>query len=240
MRAPLEIYSDSEALIRAEAERVVARARDGIAARGRFTLALAGGTTPRRLYELLATPAMAARIEWSRVHVFWGDERCVPPAHSDSNYRMGHEALLAHVPVPAENVHRMAGEDPPEQAAAAYEAMLRASFGDAPTFDLVHLGMGEDGHTASLFPGAPALDEQRRWVRAVHAANVVPPWRITLTLVALEHARQVTLLVTGAAKAARVAEALEGGGQGLPVQRLRGAVSWMIDAAAASRLRRSA
>ena len=225
--------------MRAETERVVVRAEESIAARGRFTVALSGGSTPRRLYELLATPATAARIEWSRVHVFWGDERCVPPAHSASNYRMAHEALLSHVPLPAENVHRIAGEDPPEAAAAAYEATLRAMFGGERTFDLVHLGMGEDGHTSSLFPGSPALAEERRWVMAVHAAHVESPWRITLTPVAIERAAQVTMLVTGGAKAARVAEVIDGGGQGLPVQHLRGAVSWMIDAAAAAQLRRS-
>ena len=139
--------------------------------------------------------------------------------------------------------YRVLGENPPEEEAVRYAKEIKdnvPSDGNGfPVFDWIFLGMGEDGHTASLFPGSPALDEERRWVMAVHAAHVESPWRITLTPAAIERAAEVTVLVSGAAKAARVAEAIEGRGQGLPVQRLRGAVRWMMDAAAAAQLRRS-
>lgn len=247
-RAPvLAIYSDSAALMRAEAERVVACASEAIAARGRFSVALAGGATPRALYELLATPAFAARIAWARVHVFWGDERCVPPAHGESNYRMAREALLDRVPIPPANVHRIAGEAEPLEAARAYELTLRAYFGvadgaPARSFDLVLLGMGLDGHTASLFPDTPAVTEDRRWVMATHLALPRPTWRITLTPVVLNAASEVAFLVAGGTKAARLAEVLEGGVAGaLPAQRIRpthGTLHWMVDAAAAAQLRR--
>jgi 6-phosphogluconolactonase len=241
--AALKIYSDSEELMRAAAERVVAHAAASIDQRGRFSVALSGGSTPRRLYELLAAPAIAARISWPHVHVFWGDERCVPPAHPASNYRMADEALLAHVPLPAANVHRIAGEDDPEAAARAYEVTLRAAFPPERSFDLVLLGLGEDGHTASLFPGQPPLVERHRWVMATHATQIEPPWRITLTPVVLDAAATILFLVAGAAKAERLAEVLEGAGQALPAWHIRpthGMLAWMADAAAASRLRRTA
>ncbi len=245
----IEVYADRETLVRAEAERVIALAGDAISARGRFSLALSGGSTPRPLYALLATPAFASRLDWSRVHVFWGDERCVPPDHADSNYRMAREALLDHVPIPAANVHRIAGESPPDDAAKAYEQILRAHFGRATgpperTFDLALLGMGDDGHTASLFPGTPPVTEERRWVLANHVTAARDMWRITLTPVVLNAAAVVTFLVAGASKAERLWDVLEGPTRAapLPVQRIHpshGALTWMIDAAAAQRLRRT-
>jgi 5-dehydro-2-deoxygluconokinase len=242
----VEVYADRETLIRREAERIVKLARDATAARGRFSLALSGGSTPRPLYTLLATPVYASRIDWSRVHVFWGDERCVPPDHPDSNFRMTREALLEHVPIPWANVHRIHGEDEPEAAARAYEQTVRAHFGvaqgpPAQSFDLVLLGMGTDGHTASLFPGTPALHEQQRWVRANHVTAPRDMWRITLTPVVLNAAMEVTFLVAGSNKADRLWDVLEGPTRSPPfpaqlIHPSRGAVRWMVDADAARRL----
>jgi 6-phosphogluconolactonase len=223
----------------------VAHARRDIAHRGRFLLALSGGSTPRPLYELLASRPFATRIDWPRVHMFWGDERCVPPDQPESNYRMAREALLDHVPLPPANVHRIRGEDKPTEAAAAYAESLGAFFGSrdsSPTesFDLVLLGMGADGHTASLFPGSAAAKESRRWVVATPGPEP-GSWRVSLTPVLLNASENVTFLVTGADKAERLKDVLEGGQPDLlPAQLIRpthGALHWMIDAAAAARLR---
>jgi len=241
----LEIHADVAALARAAAAHVVTHARDAIAASGRFSIALSGGSTPRPVYELLARPPHATEIDWSRVHVFWGDERCVPPEHPDSNYRMACEALLDRVPVPAAQVHRIRGEIAPAEAARDYEQLLRGFFAaddGAPvrTFDLVLLGMGEDGHTASLFPGTPAVIEPHRWVMATRLSVPHEMWRITLTPVVLDAAAAVTFLVTGAGKAARLSEVLDGTArETLPAARIRpasGPPCWMVDQAAAARL----
>ena len=144
------------------AEQWVNLARQAIARSGRFTVALSGGSTPKVLYSLLASPEYRERIDWLHVHLFWGDERCVPPDHPESNYRMVQEALLSKIQIPPENIHRMAGEKDPQTAAVEYEQELRDFFQTkdaAPRFDLILLGLGEDGHTASLFPGTPAPDE---------------------------------------------------------------------------------
>ncbi len=244
----VEVYGDADSLVHAEAERVVALAREAVSARGEFSLALSGGSTPRPLYELLATPRFASQVDWSCVHVFWGDERCVPPDHIESNYRMAREALLDHVPIPASNVHRIIGEAQPDDAAAAYEEILRAYFGrrSGPadrTFDLALLGMGDDGHTASLFPGTPAVTEEERWVLASHVTAPRDMWRITLTPVALNAAAAVTFLVAGASKAKRVRDVLEGSARAAPfpaqhIHPRHGALTWMLDAAAAEQLRR--
>src|SRR3569623_757952 len=170
-----------EAVTAAPADSLVIAAAQAIAARGRVLLVLSGGSTPKALFELLATPPYAGRIDWTRTHVFWGDERCVPPDDRSSNYRMAREALLDKVPISPEAIHRMRGEDPPEQAAAAYEADLRALFGGgAPRFDVVLLGMGDNGHTASLFPHLTAVRETSRWVVAEYVGEV-KMWRITMT-----------------------------------------------------------
>jgi 6-phosphogluconolactonase len=240
----VEVFADGDALARAEAERIVEKASEAIAARGRFSIALSGGSTPRALYALLATPAFASRIDWSRVHVFWGDERCVPPDHAESNFRMTREALLDRVAIPRENVHRIAGEDDPEAAARAYERTLRAFFAvpegrPERTFDVVLLGMGEDGHTASLFPGTPAVDEDHRWVVPNRSPGGM--WRITLTRLVLDAADAITFLVAGAAKADRLHDVLDEPPRAppLPAQLIHpthGALTWMVDAAAARRL----
>ena len=240
----VDVFPDKTALIRAEAERIVTLANEAIDRRGRFLLALSGGSTPRPLYELLASDPFRARIDWSRVHLFWGDERCVPPDHPDSNYRMTREALLDRVQPPAENVHRIRGEAEPQEAAEAYERELRRIFGpgEVPdrSFDLVLLGMGPDGHTASIFPGTQATTETRRWAMAVHVERPRPMWRVTLTTVVLNAAADVTFLVAGADKADRLREVLQAGGPPrLPAQLVKpthGALHWMVDRAAGSAL----
>ena len=162
MKPEIVVLPDPAAVTREAADRFVALARSALAAHGRFTVALSGGSTPKSVYEQLVTQP----IEWQHVHVFWGDERCVPPVHPDSNYGMAQRAWLAHINIPAQNVHRLQGELDPAQAAQQYEDELRAVLGTLPRFDLILLGMGADAHTASLFPGTPALHEQQRWVVA--------------------------------------------------------------------------
>lgn len=239
----LRVFPGPAEVAAAAAAEVLARGAEAVTARGAFALALAGGSTPRVLYALLADPGgpFATRMPWQRTQVFFGDERHVPPDHPDSNFRMASQSLLERVPVPAENVHRIRGEVPDaDAAAAAYERELRAALGEPPALDLVLLGLGEDGHTASLFPGSPALEERERWV--------VAPWverlgkrRITLTLPALEAARQVLFLVTGAGKSAALRRALRepASAEPVPASRVRpgnGRVLWLADRAAAASL----
>jgi 6-phosphogluconolactonase len=195
----LRRFADKRELAEAAARSFADGAAASIAARGRFAVALAGGSTPRDIYARLAQKDLASALDWTRVHVFFGDERCVPATHADSNFKMAAESLLWHVPIPPVNQHRMRGEDAkPEAAAAEYEAKLRAFFAGeaAPRFDLVLLGLGPDGHTASLFPGSPALAERARWVVPVVGPKP-PPQRITLTYPALNGARAVAFLVAG-------------------------------------------
>jgi 6-phosphogluconolactonase len=243
----VEIFPDRDALARAAARRIVAFAQEAVAARGRFSLALAGGETPRPLYQRLAEPPLAAQIDWSRAHVFFGDERCVPPDHPESNYRMAREALLDRVDIPASSVHRIAGEGDPHDAARAYEHTLRAFFGTAEgpprrSFDILLLGMGDDGHTASLFPGTPPVAETRRWVMPNEIARDL--WRVTLTPVVLNAASAIVFVVAGASKADGLELVLGAGEHAamLPAARIRpthGALYWMVDVAAAAKLRRT-
>jgi 6-phosphogluconolactonase len=245
----LEVFHDHETLIQVAAEKVTRLGTEAIEENGMFTLALSGGSTPRPLYTLLATGKFTRSIDWSRVHLFWGDERCVPPDDPRSNYRMVQESLLNGVPIPPGNVHRIHGEEDPEVAAAGYEQELRTFFGstgvDGPPglgFDLVLLGMGKDGHTASLLPGLPAVTEQVRWVMA-QFDEVVSMWRITLTPVVINAAKQVIFLVSGAEKAERLRDVLEQPIQpeALPAQMIkpvRGQLLWHVDEAAAGCLKR--
>jgi 6-phosphogluconolactonase len=230
-------FEDAEALARNTAEWLCGRA---LASDGKFAICCSGGSTPKRLYEILAEPAVAARFPWGRVHWFWGDERFVPHDHPDSNYRMVRDALLAHVAVPGGNVHAIPTANlSPEQAAAAYEETLKTYYGAAalvstrPLFDATLLGIGEDGHTASLFPGHPALEEQRRWAVAVIGAKSEA--RITLTYPVLDSSRDAAFLVTGAGKRDVVARA-RSGDPALPAGRVRpvGRLHWFTDRAAAS------
>ncbi len=241
----IKVYPDRERLAEAAAQHIVAQARAAIAERQRFTIVLSGGSTPQPVYARLAQGGLADSIDWACVHVFWSDERCVPPDHPDSNYRMASEAWLKHVPIPPDNIRRMKGEMAPAAAAAEYEGLLRAFFAAsakegkplAPRFDLVLLGMGEDGHTASLFPGAEALRETRHWV-AAYKVPALDAWRITLTPVVINAASQVTFLVAGAEKARRLQEVLYGPyhPERLPAQIIRpprGRLLWLVDEAAA-------
>jgi len=206
----VRILPDAKRLAIATAENFVALAGEAIAARGLLSVALAGGSTPRAAYALLATEEYAVRVDWSRVHVFWGDERCVPPDNTDSNYRIARETLLDSVPLSAQNVHRVRGEMAPEDAASDYGKTLRLFFGDdLPCFDLVLLGMGSDGHTASLFPGTTILHEETRWAVA-HYVDSAHGWRVTLTPVVISGALNVIFIVSGKAKAERVAQVLKG------------------------------
>jgi len=250
MPQALTVLDAPEDVARSAAETWVRLARESVEQRGRFVIALSGGSTPERLYRVLATePKVRDAVPWPRVHVCWSDERLVSPAHRDSNYRMAREALLDHVPIPAAQIHRIASEcADPESAASAYEVTLRGVFdlgaGEFPSFDLLLLGMGADGHTASLFPGSPALRDRTRLV--------VAPWvetlgtrRITLTVPVLTNAAHTLLLVTGREKAAALRDVFEGphDPERLPVQCLRdsrGAVTWLADRASASALPASA
>ncbi len=242
VRASTRIVADLDALA-AEAIGVVAdAAADAIRERGRFVVALAGGTTPKGLYARLAAPPVRQRLDWSRTWIFFGDERCVPPTDKDSNYLMAYEAMLGAVPIPPDQIFRIPGEAPdPTAAAAEYERRLRATFEPAPVrFDLILLGMGVDGHTASLFPGSPALDERVRLVVALDARAAAVRARITLTLPVLNAARHVLLLVSGAEKARPVADALRNAASTLPVARVRptgGLLTWLLDRAAAANLK---
>lgn len=233
------VYPDSERLADAAADHFVEQARQAIAARGRFAVALAGGSTPRAMLTRLAQSPRREQVDWGRVHVFWGDERCVPPDTDASNYRMAADALLAHVAIPANNIHRLRGEERPALAALAYEEDLRAFFRtpDWPTFDLVLLGLGENGHTASLFPGGHALCADRRWSVAQYV-EIIGMWRLTLTPPVINHAAQVTFLVSGASKAHIVYAVTRGpyAPEVLPAQLVQpptGHLLWLLDKVAA-------
>jgi 6-phosphogluconolactonase len=237
----VRIFDDRISMDRAAADLVAECAEKAVGDRGGFSVALAGGFTPRGLYALLASSAYRDRIPWARTHVFWADERCVPSDHEDSNYRLAAELFLSKVPLLRAHIHRIRGEDDPAEAAKVYEDELRSFFGGSPiTFDLVILGMGADGHTASLFPGEPATAETGL------LAVPVPPQgarraRITLTFPAINDARKVLFLVAGAEKAPMV-RAIFGSENrnrypaGL-VRPVRGTLVWYLDSAAAGMLR---
>lgn len=246
-RRTIEVLSDPAAVARRGAGLLAQRAREAVAERGLFATALSGGSTPRAAYELLAQEPLKQAIPWERVHLYWGDERCVPPDSPQSNYLMAWEAFVSHVPVPPENVLRMHGEDDPEEAARAYELELRAiaarsgaNIVGIPVLDVVLLGIGTNGHTASLFPHTRALHENDRMVVAVEAPEV--GWRITMTAPAINSARHVCFMVAGEEKAAVVARVLQGPPdfENLPAQLIAprpGTLRWLLDEAAAARLR---
>src|SRR5438034_540443 len=198
----IKVLPDADAIAREAANRIVEIAEASIELHGRFSIALSGGSTPKKLYELLASDEFRDQIDWAKVEIFFGDERCVPPDHPESNYRMAREALLSKVPVPGDNVYRMRGEIDPEEAAKEYGLMLKEKFGDGG-LDLILLGMGEDGHTASLFPGTTAVNETQHRCVAVYAEHSTTgkSWRITLTAPFINRCREVIVLVAGAGKA---------------------------------------
>jgi 6-phosphogluconolactonase len=229
------VLADSAALARHAAEVLVDEAAR---VPGRFALSLSGGSTPKLLYELLATPEFRDRMPWERVHLFWGDERFVPHDHADSNYRMTREAMLDHLPIPPENIHAVPTDTTPADGAARYDRTLRVFYGrenlDAsrPLFDVTLLGLGEDGHTASLFPGTPALDESLAWVTPV-TTHVAQP-RVTLTYPAIASSGTVLFLAAGAGKRA-ILQRVWQGDHALPSARVRavGRTLWVVDRAAA-------
>ena len=249
-RVTMRVFPDTESLVEGAAARIAEQLTQAIAERGRANLALSGGNTPRRIHQRLASPPYRDQVDWPRVHVYFGDERCVPPDDPQSNYGMARLTLLDHISLPPGNVHRIRGEEEPPRAAELYRAELESAFGASSaagpppaSFDLVLLGLGEDGHTASLFPGLPAVQERSRWVVA-HHVEAVKMWRVTLTPVVINAARNVAFIVAGAAKAEILGKVLEGPYQPevLPaqiIQPTRGELSWLLDAAAASRLRDS-
>lgn len=241
-RPEIKVLADARALAEFATGQLFQIASDAIAARGRFCIALAGGSTPRLLYTLIAQPPWASEIDWRKVQAFWGDERSVPPDHPDSNYLMARQALLDHAPIPDANIHRIFGELKPESAALSYEDNLRVVFPgeQVPRFDLILLGLGEDGHTASLFPGSHALLETERWVVSVPHKVPPPPLvtRISLTLPVLNAAADVLFLVSGAGKAAILSRVMQNLDQSnpLPAQLVRprdGRLVWAVDRPAA-------
>jgi 6-phosphogluconolactonase len=250
MVAVIEVLPDRERLVQDAAKHVIRLASEAVTKSGRFVIALSGGSTPQPLYVLLASERYMRLIDWSRIHLFWGDERCVPPDDPRSNYRMVRETLLDRVPVPSGNIHRIRGEADPEVAAVAYEQELRAFFGTRgeempprPGFDLILLGMGEDGHTASLFPEMAALTEQVRWTMAGYVEGT-STWRITLTPVVINAAKNVLFMVSGTEKAERLRQVLEGPVQPevLPAQVINpvdGQLLWLVDEEAGRFLKRA-
>jgi 6-phosphogluconolactonase len=241
MKLDTRVFPDIDALSRGALEEVLRNLHEAVAQRGRFAIALSGGHTPAKMYALWGAPGKYRdETPWDRVHMFWGDERYVPADDPLSNYRMTREALLGHVPIPAANVHPAPTSLPtPEKAAEAYDAHLRGFFGAAePAFDVTLLGLGPEGHTASLFPGSPALEEKQRWVAAVQVA-AKPPNRLTFTLPVLNRSRNTYFLVAGENKR-EILAALRAEPDSRPSQypagRVRpadGRVLWLLDQAAA-------
>jgi 6-phosphogluconolactonase len=231
------------AVAAAAADRIVAAARNAIRRRGRFRIALSGGSTPPPVYRLLTMPPRVGAVDWSRVEFFWGDERAVPPGHPDSNFGVGRELLLDRLPgITRHAIHRMPADAADRDAAArSYQAEIARAFSVAadaahpPSFDLIWLGMGRDGHTASLFPGSTALPERSRWVVATWAATPAA-WRMTLTLPIINAARTALVVVTGADKAGAV-RSVRSGSHDLPASRVRArSTVWLLDAQAAAGL----
>jgi 6-phosphogluconolactonase len=242
--AEVRILEDADELAETAAGMIVDLATSAVAQRGRFTVALAGGETPRSTYERLARPPLSELMPWARTFVFFGDERGVPPDHRDSNYGMAHRALLSKVPIPPRQVFRIPGESSdPESVATDYARTLademKVRRGEAPRLDLVLLGLGIDGHTASLFPGSPVLKEVFRTVAAVHAAAALIPQRFTLTFPVLNAAACVIYLVSGSLKAKVVKAALAERTATLPAGMVRptdGRLIWLLDRPAAALL----
>lgn len=236
----LRVYANPDAVAHAAAQLFVELCEQSVRDRGRFTVALSGGSTPKRTYELLATPEFSGRVDWKHVHLFWGDERYVPLDHHDSNYRMTREALLRHVPVPPSNIFPAPTDQaPPEAAALAYETEIRRCFSNTrslPIFDLIYLGLGTNGHTASLFPHSAILKETNR-LAVADFVQEVKSWRISMTASLLNHGRVVAFLVAGKDKAQVLHDVLFGAHDPdrLPAQLIapHGRLLWLIDEPAA-------
>ncbi|MBN1454421.1 MAG: 6-phosphogluconolactonase [Anaerolineales bacterium] len=236
MKTDIRIFKDSEAMSIAAAEIFVQEAAQAVRARGRFLVALSGGSTPSGLYRLLADEPFRSKVDWAKTFIFWGDERCVPPDDEGSSYHQAHKNLLKYVPISDENVQRIKGELEPAEASNDYTQTLKRFAAPGlhwPRFDLVLLGMGEDGHTASLFPGSPvAADSPTLAVTAEYQGR--PAQRVTLTPPVFNSARTILFLVTGASKASTLKEVLRGAHKPelFPAQRIQptdGKLIWLVD-----------
>ncbi len=242
----IEVYADRRSLARGAAERWIMLYEAALADKGMFHVALAGGSTPRELYQLLSQPEFSSRIKWQYVHIYFGDERFVPPVHEESNFKMAKEALLDHIPIPSPNVHRIETEvGNPQTVASRYEAILvdklPKSQQGIPQFDLILLGIGPDGHTASLFPGTDILQQREHFVAAVYVEQKAT-WRISLTFPVINAARHLLFLVAGKDKREIIREVLSSRGEepSFPVQMLEpvGELEFYLDAEAAAGLER--
>ena len=241
MKPPqLEVFPDTQSLAEAAARHFVDQAHKNISTHGQFNVALSGGTTPRVMHSILAA-AFRDEVDWSKVCFFWGDERSVPPDHPGSNYHMAYETLLKPLSIDSQQIHRIQAELSPEEAAHKYEQAIRHHLHDKSTrLDLIFLGMGDDGHTASLFPGTNALDENENWV-VTNQIEKLNTWRITLTAPFINAAKQVTFLVAGESKASALKKVLEGPRETTTypsqlIQPNNGSLLWLLDQAAASQL----
>lgn len=241
MNQEIVIKSDPEELAAEVAQRFIVESRRSIGRTGRFSVALSGGTTPRLVYAQLASDEKAGRVDWDRVHLFWSDERCVPPDDPDSNFRMAEIALLDRVPIPSQNIHRMVeGHEEPRAAAEAYENLIRTFFdlpAGPPSFDLVLLGMGEDGHTASLFPGTLADADEDRLIVLGHKGH----WRLSFSQALINEAFHIWIVVCGENKAEIIKKVFRGDDppETFPVKAVKprhGTLTWFLDSAAASLL----
>ena len=240
MNGRLEVFRSPEALLQAAAERIVACLREAILTEGKASFALSGGTTPRGVYELLGAEQYRSRLDWRKIHLFWSDERCVGPTMPESNFRMANKSLIRNVPIPSRNIHRIRGELEPREAAYESEADIRRFFGlnegDFPRFSLVLLGLGEDGHTASLFPETEVLNEEHRIVSEVYVKTLAAS-RVTLTIPAINSAAAAIFLVSGRTKAGILRAVLEERNPRYPAQFVKpdnGQLFWLVDNEAAS------
>jgi 6-phosphogluconolactonase len=237
----IRVFNDLETFSQAAAELFMLQSRQASLICGRFSVALSGGETPRRMYEILASPPYCDRIHWSEVHIFWSDERCVPKDDPRSNYLMATNTLLKHVPIPLENIHPVPCDTSPQQAALQYETELREFFSTSnPDFHMVLLGLGANGHTASLFPHTPVLNEKERWVSEVYVEEL-GMHRVTFTASFINQASQVMFIVSGADKAQVLEDVLEGPyhPNELPAQLIRPAGKhpiWLVDKAASHKI----
>lgn len=242
----VKILADAKELAKAAAELFIQIVGSTVAQKGTCRVVLAGGSTPQALYSLLASEPYSEQVAWDRLHIFFGDERCMPPDYPDSNYRKAYQSLIRNVPLLPENIHRIPAELEPERAAERYEEKLLAYFSsqidpterEAASFDLVLLGMGDDGHTASLFPGTPVIHEDTRWVAAQYV-DKLGAWRITLTPAILNRSAHILFLVSGAGKSDTLQHVIYGSYQPerYPAQIIQpdsGSVIWLVDEAAAS------
>jgi len=240
MKGSLNVFGNVDDLVNGALGLITDHLAKAICERGIATMVLAGGKTPRNIYEKMGGMGLGNRLEWKKVHLFWGDERCVPPDMPESNYLMVKQTLLAHIVIPEENVHRIEAERSPQDSAQRYELEIRRFFGISegkkPVFDLMILGLGEDGHTASLFPGNTALSERDRLVIAPYVENLATH-RVTMTLSVINNAKAVIFLVSGSSKSAILRAVLEDSTPHYPAQLVNptnGNLHWLVDQEAAS------